>query len=214
MHIDRIIVAGTDTGIGKTVLSALVTLALDGEYWKPVQSGLEEESDTECVARFTGLPRERFHPEAYRLTRPLSPDQSAGLDGITIERERLIPPSCTRPLVIEPAGGLMVPYSDDLLQIDCFAWWQAPVLLAARSGLGTLNHTLLSIEALRRRAIPVAGIVMIGPEHAMNRASLARWTNVPVIGTVPQAEKIEREWLRAVYNERFLPIDQWSIAHE
>lgn len=210
MSFTRIVVAGTDTGIGKSVLAALVTLAIDGDYWKPVQSGLEEETDTETVARLTTLPPERFHPEAYRLTQPLSPDQSAAIDGIAIERHRLVPPKSERPLVIELAGGLLVPYGEELLQVDCIAEWEAPVLLTARSGLGTLNHTLLSLEALRGRGIPTVGIVMIGAEHPMNRRSLERWASAPVVGTIPQSNHLDREWLRATYMERFLPIDRWE----
>lgn len=207
----RIIVAGTDTGIGKTVLSALLLLALDGCYWKPVQSGLEDETDSDAVQRMTGLPSERIFPEAYRLTQPLSPDQSAAIDGIVIDRGSLAPPASERPLVIEGAGGLMVPYSNDLLQIDFFASLDAPVVLAARSGLGTLNHTLLSLEALRARGIECVGIVMIGEEHKRNRASLERWADAPVIGMIPMLERIDRDTLSAVYRERFEPVDTWKI---
>jgi dethiobiotin synthetase len=202
-HLERLIVAGTDTGIGKTVLSALLTLALDGCYWKPVQSGLEEETDSEAVSRMTRLDAERILPEAYRLERPLSPDQSARIDGVTIDLARLAPPRVERTLVIEGAGGLLVPLSDDLLQIDFFASLGAPLVLAARSGLGTLNHTLLSLEASRARGIEVMGIVMIGPEHRLNIGSLERWAGAPVIGMIPPLEAIDRDALLDVYRTSF-----------
>ena len=242
------IVAGTDTGIGKTTLAALLMLALDGRYWKPVQSGMDGETDSEAVLRITGLPADRILPEAYRLTRPLSPDQSARYDGITIDPARLALPnlseapryaggsdavsgrSIERPsndlssdssfishpssLIIESAGGLMVPFNDDLLQIDLFPRWGAPVVLAARSVLGTLNHTLLSIEALRSRAIPLAGIVLIGHEHPDNMATLERWSDAPIVGTIPYLASITRAALLDVYATRFLPIDAWSLLHE
>jgi len=207
----RLIVAGTDTGVGKTVLSALLLVAFDGSYWKPVQSGLEEETDSDAVLRMTGLPSERIFPEAYRLTRPLSPDQSAEIDGVVIERRSLAPPAAERPLVIEGAGGVMVPYSSDLLQIDFFASLDAPLVLAARSGLGTLNHTLLTLEALRMRGIECAGIVMIGAEHPANRASLERWAEAPVIGMIPMLERIDRAALLATYREHFVPVDRWGM---
>ncbi|MEO5929348.1 MAG: dethiobiotin synthase, partial [Candidatus Kapaibacterium sp.] len=190
-----IIVAGTDTGIGKTVLAAMLLLALDGWYWKPVQSGLEEETDTDAVIRMTGLPASRALPEGYRLARPLSPDQSAAYDGVVIDPARLNLPRAGGRLVIEGAGGLMVPLNGNLLQIDLFASWGMPVVLAARSGLGTLNHTLLSVEALRLRGVATCGVVMIGPENMGNRSSLERWAGVPVLGVIPPLARLDRETL-------------------
>ena len=204
-----VIVAGTDTGIGKTVLSSLLVLALDADYWKPVQSGLEEETDTEAVLRMTGLGRERAHAEAYRLPLPLSPDQSAAAAGIAIDRARIVPPTTSRPLVIELAGGLLVPCADDFLQIDLLASFERPVVLAARSSLGTLNHTLLSLEALGARGVPTVGIVMIGDEHGGNRRSLARWAPVPVVGHIPPLERIDAAALRLVYSSHFTPLEHW-----
>lgn len=208
---DGFVVAGTDTGVGKTVLSALLTLALDGEYWKPVQSGLEDETDSEAVLRMTAVAGDRIHDEAYRLKRPLSPDQSARAEGVAINRARIVAPTTARPLVIELAGGLLVPYSDDVLQIDLIAAFERPLVLAARSGLGTLNHTLLSIEALARRGIATAGIVMMGDEHRGNRESLERWSAVPVVGSVPTLTVIDAAALLNVYANHFTPIEQWTI---
>jgi dethiobiotin synthetase len=205
----QLIVSGTDTGIGKTVLSAALLLALDGCYWKPIQAGTDEETDSQTVARLTGLPATRILPEAYRLARPLSPDQSARGEGVTIDGSTLDPPATYRTLVIEGAGGLMVPLNDELLQIDLFARWSAPVVLAVRSGLGTLNHTLLSLEAMRSRRMTVAGIVMIGMEHRLNRESIERWSDVPVIGMVPPLDRLDREALIDVGRRHILPLDQW-----
>jgi dethiobiotin synthetase len=206
---DGLIVAGTDTGIGKTVLSALLTLALDACYWKPVQSGTEEETDSEAVLRMTGLPAARVLPEAYRLASPLSPDQSARIDGVTIDPARLLRPAADRPLVIEGAGGLMVPLSDDLLQIDLFASWKMPLLLAARSGLGTLNHTLLSVEALHARDVDLLGIVLIGTRNAGNLGSLARWCDAPVLGLLPPLEALTPATLMEAWHSGFLPTESW-----
>ncbi|TJV12373.1 MAG: dethiobiotin synthase [Mesorhizobium sp.] len=136
------VVTGTDTGIGKTVFSAGLAGLLDGFYWKPVQSGLDEETDSEVVARLSGLPDGRVLPEVYRLTMPLSPHRSAEIDGVAIEADDLSFPVLPTPLVIEGAGGLMVPLNRQTRFIDIFEQWRLPVILCARTALGTINHTL------------------------------------------------------------------------
>src|SRR5262249_418703 len=143
----RFVVTGTGTGVGKTVFCAALAGALRGNYWKPIQSGLEGETDSEAVQRLSGLPQERIIPEVYRLELAASPHISAAREGLQIEASRLTIPKNASPLVIEGAGGLMVPLSWDLLQIDLFASWGLPVILCALTSLGTINHTLLSIEA-------------------------------------------------------------------
>ena len=145
------IVAGTDTGMGKTTVAAMLVLALDASYWKPIQSGAEEGTDRQRVQALTQLPDDRLLPERYVLSQPLSPHRAAELDGIEIEAEALALPALDRTLVIEGAGGLMVPVTRNKLQIDVFADWSLPIILCARTALGTINHTLLSIEALRGR---------------------------------------------------------------
>lgn len=160
-----LIVTGTDTGIGKTVLAAGLTAALKARYWKPVQAGLDEETDSETVARLA--PGALVHPEAYRLETPASPHLAARIDGVTIEPARLALPAGDGPLVVEGAGGALVPLGEGLLYADQFARWgqeaEMPVVVAARSGLGTINHSLLTLEALRARGVTVAGIAFIGP---------------------------------------------------
>src|ERR1700722_7092701 len=147
-----IVVTGTDTNVGKTVFSAGLMRLLDAAYWKPVQSGLEGETDSQAVARLTELP-DRIVAERYRLRTPASPHLAAELDGIRIEPDALALPFSQRTLIIEGAGGLLVPLNRETLFIDLFARWRLPTILCARTGLGTINHTLLSIEALRRRDI-------------------------------------------------------------
>jgi len=207
----HLIVTGTDTGIGKTVLSAMLVLGLDASYWKPVQSGLDGETDSECVRRLTGVASGRIIPEAYRLTLPRSPDQSARHDGIMIDPDLLRLPDAPGTVIIEGAGGLMVPLSDELLQIDLFARWHAPLVLAARTGLGTLNHTLLSVESLRARNMPLLGIILIGPEHPGNVRSLERWSNAPVLATIPHLERLDRRELGEVQTSR-LNVKNWGAV--
>ncbi|SON54048.1 ATP-dependent dethiobiotin synthetase BioD 1 [Hartmannibacter diazotrophicus] len=191
-----IVVTGTDTGIGKTVFSSGLAGMLDGHYWKPVQSGLDEETDSEVVARLSGLPEGRVLPEAYRLKNPLSPHRSAELDGVTIEVDGLVPPVVPGPLVIESAGGLMVPLDRQTRFIDVFERWQLPVILCARTVLGTINHTLLSIEALRARSIPLIGIAFIGDEMADSQRTIADFGGVAELGRLPHLDPLNATTLR------------------
>lgn len=200
---ERIFVTGTDTGIGKTLVSAILTLGLDAYYWKPIQAGTQSPTDTESVRAWTGLPRDRFLPEAYALEAPMSPHAAAALEGISIERERVLGVTLPtdRPMIIEGAGGLMVPTGSDWYMVDLIEALGAPVVLVARSGLGTLNHTLLSLLELRRRSIPVLGVVMNGEPHESNRQAIQSYGSARVIGQVPVLDKIdETVLLKAFYN--------------
>lgn len=201
----RIVVSGTDTGIGKTVFSAGLAGFLGARYWKPVQSGLDEETDSAAVARLAGLPADAVLPEAYRLTEPASPHLAAALDGVTIDAAGLEPPADDpqRPLVIEGAGGLMVPLTEDALFVDVFARWRLPLVLCARTGLGTLNHTLLSLEALRRRGVELLGVALIGPPHDENARMIARLGAVRVLGTLPPLDPLTPARLAAGFAAAF-----------
>ncbi len=191
----QFVVCGTDTDVGKTVVSALLVQGLGAHYWKPVQSGLEDGGDSGRVQRLLNLPAERLWPEAYRLTAPVSPHWAAERDGLSIDPARLALPAWDGPLVVETAGGLLVPLRRDWLQIDQIAAWGLPVLLVARSGLGTLNHTLLSLEALSRRSIPVLGLVLNGDPHPDNPRTLAALGGVPVLAQLPPLDPLDREGL-------------------
>ncbi|MCA1371080.1 ATP-dependent dethiobiotin synthetase BioD [Bradyrhizobium sp. BRP14] len=197
------VVSGTDTGIGKTVFSAVLTGALNGYYWKPVQSGLDGETDSETVERLGGVPRERILPEVYRLVAPASPHLAARLDGVTIEPSRLTPPKTDAPLVIEGAGGLFVPLSNDLLFADVFARWQIPVILCARTSLGTINHTLLSLEALKHRGIPVLGIAFIGDENQETQRIIADIGGIRSLGRLPRMPDLTADTLRQGFRDNF-----------
>ncbi len=210
----RFIVAGTDTDVGKTVFSAGLVRWLDGVYWKPVQAGLDGETDTDVVRRLAALPPDgrlpsaaRLLPEAYRLRTPASPHWAAELDGITIDPARLTPPPTERPLIIETAGGLLVPLTRSLLQIDVIFTWQAPVILCARTRLGTLNHTLLSVEALRARKIPILGIALIGAEHPDNARTLAELAGTKLLGRLPHLEPLDAPSLAAAFTANFVRSD-------
>jgi len=196
----RYIVSGTDTGIGKTIFAAGLTGYLHAHYWKPVQAGLDEETDSEVVARLSGLGADRVIPENYRLTTPCSPHQSAAIDGMTIEAAALALPSVAGPLVVEGAGGLLVPLSPTLLYADVIAGWGLPVILVARTSLGTINHSLLSIEALRSRAVPLHGIVFVGDGNAASESAICTIGNTLHLGRLPWLKAVTAATLRAAFN--------------
>ena len=176
------IIAGTDTDVGKTVFSAMLMLALNANYWKPIQCGVIDGVDTKTVQNYTGLPDRRFFPEKYILSEALSPHRAAEIDNVEIDLSALRPPLSEAPLLIEGAGGLMVPLTRDTLQIDQFKRWNLPVILCARTGLGTLNHTLLSLEALKSRNIPIHGIAFIGDENRDNMQTIAEFSSEWILG--------------------------------
>jgi dethiobiotin synthetase len=196
----RIIVTGTDTDVGKTVFAAALTGALGGCYWKPVQAGTDSGTDARSVAQLSGA---EVLPEVYRLTTPCSPHRAAEIDGVLIDHARLEPPACGRPLVIEGAGGALVPVTRDLLFADLFARWNAPAVIVARTALGTINHSLLTIEALRSRGIPLLGIAFVGEANEDSEATIAAIGRVRPLGRLPRLDLLDRESLRAAFAENF-----------
>lgn len=189
-----LVVTGTDTAVGKTVVSAALTQALSATYWKPVQSGLEEETDSAFVARMV-----RCHvlPEAYRLQLPASPHLSAEAEGVEIDLEQLALPQVYGPLVVEGAGGLMVPLNRKALYVDLFARWQAPVVLCASTRLGTINHTLLSLEALRARGCPVVGVIFNGDAEPEVEETICQFGEVAHLGRLPVIDPLTPDGLRS-----------------
>lgn len=199
-------VTGTDTGIGKTVVSAMLTIGLDAAYWKPIQSGLKEETDTEYIRRVTGLPDDRLKDERYRLTEPLSPHASAAIDGVAIRMGDFeIPEYDTGHLVVEGAGGLLVPINDEDMIIDLVWHLGLPVLLVVRSELGTLNHTFLSLEALRARSIDVMGVVMNGPQNTSNRKAIEKYGDVAVLAELEHLPEVNPLVLKETFSKLFGP---------
>jgi dethiobiotin synthase len=194
-------VTGTDTDVGKTVVSAWLVARLGACYWKPVQAGNHPETDSAIVRRLTGAPADRILPEAYLLPEPIAPHEAARRAGIAIDMERLVPPPCDRPLVVEGAGGLMVPLTDKAYVVDLATELHLPIILVARSTLGTINHTLLSLEAIRRRGLPLAGVVVNGPETPHNRAAIERYGQVEVIAEIPWLDQLTPSALMALEPE-------------
>ena len=187
-------VSGTDTGAGKTLVSLGLCLHFQGDYWKPVQTGGPE--DTDYIRRF--LPESRIRKSAYEFPLPLSPNQAAEKEGAEIDLKNISVPQSGF-LVAEGAGGALAPLSRRANMTDLMRLIGLPVLIAARSGLGTLNHTLLTIEALRARGLPPAGLILSGEPHALNKRDLEEIGGVPVILEIPRLPKITEARLRAVF---------------
>lgn len=183
-------VTGTDTGVGKTLVSAALLhrfRSVPGlRYWKPVQTGIEIDDDTAEVLRLSGLAADRALHDGVRLPRPLSPHLSASLAGASISVAGLVEAASredpSSPWIVEGAGGVLVPLNERELMIDFMTVLGLPVVVAARSGLGTINHTLLTLEALRARALSIAGVVLVGPTNADNRLAIETHGRTTVVG--------------------------------
>lgn len=201
-----IVVTGTDTEIGKTVFAAALTVALDASYWKPVQAGFDEggAGDGDTVRR---LGVTRVLPEAYRLTTPCSPHRAATIDGVAIDPDRLALPEVAGTLVVEGAGGVLVPLAGDVLYADVFARWRAPVVLVARTALGTINHSLLSIEALRARGVPILGVAFVGEAQEDSEATIARIGRVRRLGRLDRLAALDATSLAQAFAAGFCAAD-------
>ena len=196
----RLFVTGTDTGVGKSYVAALLTVGLEAAYWKPVQSGAD--ADADWVRRVTGLPAERVLPETYRLRAPLSPHEAARREGVQIEMSRFVLPKRKR-LIVEGAGGVMVPLDDRHLMVDLMAALGLPVLVVARSELGTINHTLLTLDQLRRRGCPLLGVVVNGPSNPANCRAIAHYGEVPVLAAIDRRVELSPAKVRTLFARYF-----------
>ncbi len=194
---NTLIVTGTDTGVGKTVFSAGLTTALGATYWKPVQSGLEEATDSEIVGDLSGQP---VLPEAYRLNMPASPHLSAEDMGIEIDLNQLDLPKVDGPLIVEGAGGLMVPLTRKSYFIDQISQWGAPVILVARTQLGTINHTTLSLMALRNAGCPIVGVAFVGPAEPDVEQSIVEMSTIRHLGRLDVIQDLNRETLARAFS--------------
>jgi dethiobiotin synthetase len=194
------VVSGTDTGIGKTVFAAALAGALGLAYWKPVQSGTEEGTDSETVRRLSGV---EILPEAYMFALPASPHLAAEVEGRSIDPASLTVPE--KPAVIEGAGGLMVPLTRDTLFIDVFARWKLPLVLVARTSLGTINHTLLSIAALRARGVPLHGVAFVGPYNEDSESIICQMGGARRLGRLDIVDPLDAAGLAAAFARGFDP---------
>ena len=192
----KIFVSGIGTGIGKTLIAALLTEKLKADYWKPVQAGNLDDTDTDLVKRLISNTQSVFHPERFRLTAPMSPHAAAEIDGVEIKLSDFKIPETTNNLVIEGAGGLLVPLSKELFIIDLITHINAEVVLVSQNYLGSINHTLLSAEALKSRNINVTGIVFNGETYPQGEQIILQLTGLRCLARVPQMNDISRESIK------------------
>lgn len=198
-------VTGTDTNVGKTVLSALLVAALDAAYWKPVQTGAREGTDRESVRAWAEATEDQLPLERYWFDSPVSPHLASREGGIRIALEAFEFPEAPegRKWIVEGAGGVMVPLNECDLMRDLMKRIGFPVIVAARTSLGTINHTLLTLAALREARLPICGVALIGDKNIENRRAIEHYGSVRVIGHIPILEKINRVALLDVYAKHF-----------
>ena len=200
-NIFKFIICGTDTDIGKTLISSFFVKGLNSFYWKPIQSGIESQTDSQTVEKLAQVSKEKIIKEAYVFTKPLSPHWAAEIDQKAINFDKLRLPKVQGSLIIETAGGLMVPITRNFLQIDQIKEWNLPVILVCKSSLGTLNHTLLSIEALKRRNIEILGLVVNGEKHLDNPKTLVDFSGISIITEFPYKRKCNPNSLDILWKE-------------
>jgi|ERR1700761_3944488 len=189
-------VTGIGTGIGKTIVSAVLVEKLNADYWKPVQSGDLDNSDTLKVKSLVSNYKTVFHPETYRLTQPYSPHKSAAIDGVEIDLANFKIPETENQLIIEGAGGLMVPLNDRYLIIDLIKQLGVEVILVSQNYLGSINHTLLSIEALKQRQIPVKGIIFNGEANENSESYILEYSGIKLLGKIPEFGDIDKNAIK------------------
>ena len=198
-------VTGTDTGVGKTVTCAALLHRyrhpVSVRYWKPIQTGIEQDDDTAEVRRLAACCEQEILAEGIRLRRPVSPHLAAQWSGLTIRLEDVIAPIRSQPSavrwIVEGAGGALVPINDSQFMTDLMRVLALPVVVVARSALGTINHTLLTLEALRARSLQIAGVVMVGEPNPDNHAALERYGGVPILGEMPVCQPLDAAVLAA-----------------
>jgi dethiobiotin synthetase len=197
----KLFITGIGTDVGKTIASAIITEALEADYWKPVQAGDLQNSDSHKVKSFLSNEKTVIHPNSYALNTPASPHLAAELDGIVIDLKKIIEPKTENHLVVEGAGGVFVPLNDtdcviDLIQKDY------KVIVVSRHYLGSINHTLLTIEALQNRKIVVAGIVFSGDENKATEKIILNKTGIKCIGRIEQEPYFDQNVIKE-YADRF-----------
>lgn len=186
-------VTGIGTGIGKTVVSAILVEKLNADYWKPIQSGDLDKSDSLSVKNLISNTVTKIHPESYRLTQPFSPHKSAAIDGISIDPNAIHLPQTNNVLIIEGAGGLMVPLNSNFLMIDLIKKLDAEVILVSQNYLGSINHTLLSVYALKNYDIQVRGIIFNGPKDNYSEEFILKNSGIKLLGHLPEYDRIDKK---------------------
>ncbi len=190
----QIFITGTDTNVGKTVISSWIALHSGFSYFKPIQTGLKECSDSYEVQKLSNA---KIHPEIYTYQEPLSPHLAAKLENDTIDIEKIVLPEISN-LIIEGAGGVLVPINDTYLMVDLIKKLKVPVILVSRTTLGAINHALLSLEALRSRNIPVLGVIMSGEQNPQNSNAIGVYADISILAEFPKVEAVSMNTLKSI----------------
>ena len=194
-------ITGIGTDVGKTVAAAIITEALEADYWKPIQAGDLENSDTKKVQNLISNSKTVFHQEAYRLTQPMSPHAAAKIDNIDIDLNQILTPATNNNLIIEGAGGLMVPLNDNQLIIDLIKVLNVETVLVSQNYLGSINHTLLSIEALKQNGLKIKGIIFNGNENKETEEYILNYTGITFLGRINKHLSISKEIVLSYKNK-------------
>ncbi|MBL4604620.1 MAG: dethiobiotin synthase [Flavobacteriaceae bacterium] len=193
-------ITGISTEVGKTIVSAIITEALEADYWKPIQAGDLESSDTHKVERLVSNSKSIFHPNSYALQTPMSPHASAEIDGVQIDIQKIKAPKTKNHLVIEGAGGLLVPLNNKETILDIIQS-NYKVIVVSRHYLGSINHTLLTVQLLKEKGFDVS-IIFSGDEHATTESVIEKMTHVPVIGRIENEPYFDQNVIKE-YAEKF-----------
>jgi dethiobiotin synthetase len=186
------IIAGIGTEIGKTFISSILTESLQADYWKPIQSGALDFTDTDTIRSLISNTKTVFHPEAYRLNEPMSPHAAAAIDGIEIELSKFQLPQTDNHVIVELAGGLMVPLNDQETNFDLIKKLDIPVILISKNYLGSINHTLLSVEVLKMNNILVKGLIFNGEQNKSSEDFILNYTKLECLGRVNFEKNIDK----------------------
>lgn len=200
----RIFVTGIGTDVGKTVVSSILAEALQADYWKPVQTGSYFSTDADKIRKYVSNNRTKIHPENFVLKQYMSPHAAAELEGAEISLDKISVPATENTLIIEGAGGIMVPLNDKEFIIDMIQQLDAQVVLVIQNYLGSINHSILSIDALRFRNIPVLGVVFNGPPHKLSEDIILRYSGLKCLGRIQKESVINKEVV-SKYAEQFRP---------
>jgi dethiobiotin synthetase len=192
----KYIIAGIGTEIGKTFISSILTEALQADYWKPIQSGALDFTDTDMVRSLISNSKTVFHPETYRLHQPMSPHAAAAIDGVEIELSKFQIPQTDNHLIVELAGGIMVPLNNNETNLDLIKRLAIPVILISKNYLGSINHTLLSIEILKMNNIPIKGLIFNGESNESTENFILNYTKIDFLGRVNFEENINKELIK------------------
>lgn len=201
----RIFVTGIDTDIGKTVVSAILTEALEADYWKPIQAGNLDATDTDMVRKLISNSKSVIHPVTYRLTQPLSPHAAAAVDGVTIDMDTIrlsMPSSNGRDLIIEGAGGVMSPVNDSFVVMDLIKSLDAEAVIVSKHYLGSINHTLLTIDAMRRKGLPIVGVFFNGKPVQTSIDFILRYSGIKPLGFIDEEKLLDKEVVKR-YAQQF-----------